>query len=61
MKLFDKDAIEYSRDTVVGFYEDAKKLDLNLMSFDFENQNIIIFGGSNGVGLHLAKSLIESG
>ena len=25
MKLFDKDAIEYSRDTVVGFYEDAKK------------------------------------
>ena len=31
------------------------------MSFDFENQNIIIFGGSNGVGLHLAKSLIESG
>lgn len=25
MKLFDKDPIEYSRDTVVGFYEDAKK------------------------------------
>tara|TARA_B110000008_G_scaffold271211_1_gene302384 strand:+ start:221 stop:991 length:771 start_codon:yes stop_codon:yes gene_type:complete len=31
------------------------------MSLDFENQNIIIFGGSNGVGLHLAKSLIQSG
>jgi 3-oxoacyl-[acyl-carrier protein] reductase len=31
------------------------------MSSNFENQNIIIFGGSNGVGLHLAKSLIQSG
>ena len=25
MKLFKKDPIEYSRDTVIGFYEDAKK------------------------------------
>lgn len=31
------------------------------MPLDFENQNIIIFGGSNGVGLHLSKSLIQSG
>ena len=25
MKLFDKDPIEYSKETVIGFYEDAKK------------------------------------
>ena len=31
------------------------------MFLGFKNQNIIIFGGSNGVGLHLAKNLIECG
>ncbi len=31
------------------------------MFLSFKNQNIIIFGGSNGVGLHLAKNLIECG
>ena len=27
---------------------------------DFNNQNVIIFGGSNGVGLELAKYLSKS-
>ena len=27
---------------------------------DFDKQNIIIFGGSNGVGLELAKYLLKS-
>ncbi len=31
------------------------------MSLNFNNQNIIIFGGSNGVGLHLAHGLVDSG
>ena len=31
------------------------------MYLNFNNQNIIIFGGSNGVGLHLAHSLVNSG
>ena len=31
------------------------------MLSSFEKQNIIIFGGSNGVGLHLAHDLLKSG
>jgi 3-oxoacyl-[acyl-carrier protein] reductase len=31
------------------------------MSLRFNGQNILIFGGSNGVGLHLAHRLVESG
>jgi 3-oxoacyl-[acyl-carrier protein] reductase len=31
------------------------------MSLSFEGQNILIFGGSNGVGLHLAHRLVETG
>ena len=31
------------------------------MSLSFKGQNILIFGGSNGVGLHLAHRLIETG
>ena len=31
------------------------------MSLSFNGQNILIFGGSNGVGLHLAHRLVESG
>jgi NAD(P)-dependent dehydrogenase (short-subunit alcohol dehydrogenase family) len=31
------------------------------MSLSFKGQNILIFGGSNGVGLHLAHRLVETG